>query len=271
MSNIQKAMPPLPSNEKIICQLNLLLSSSDFKATPQQVAFLKFVVEHTVGGKASEINGYLIATRVLGRGSDFDQSKDSIVSVQAMGLRRALAQYYETAGENDLIRIDIPKGSFVPIFQKRPQTRSAGTARGGMVSDISGRRYWAFVLIMPLRNLSGDPELNSWGIRLATALADELNRYPDIRVMTLCSGNSNAYANKHTVLFVIDGSVRSDGKSIKIILNLKDTNNGHQVWSDSHRSAIEAVNTVAFQEQAAKIIAAKVAFKYDYIAKAFAP
>jgi hypothetical protein len=53
---------------------------------------------------------------VFGRRSDFDQSIDPIVSIQASRLRQSLAWYYETAGKHDPIRIDIPKGTYVPIL-----------------------------------------------------------------------------------------------------------------------------------------------------------
>ena len=109
----QKPKPPT-LNEKISCQLRHILASPDIRATPHQIAFLKFVVKRTQEGKVNSIKGYTMATEVFGRREDFDQSIDPIVSIQAGGLRRALSRYYEAAGKNDPIRINIPNGTYVP-------------------------------------------------------------------------------------------------------------------------------------------------------------
>jgi hypothetical protein len=176
-------------------------------ATPQQIALLKFVVKRTQAGKADSIKGYTVATEVFGRREDFDQSIDPIVSIQASRLRLAIERYYETAGKNDPLRIDIPKGTYVPVFKKQPHTQMIETSIDIEDSDIEVKNTWPSVLIRPLRNLSGDPELEFWGIGLAAELADELDHYPDIRVMTLGWGNLDKEENQGATQFVIDGSV----------------------------------------------------------------
>jgi hypothetical protein len=74
-------------------------------------------VNQTLAGNAHEIKGYTVATEVLGRGPDFDQSIDPVVSIQASRLRRALERYYLNTGQRDPIHIDIPKGTYVPTFR----------------------------------------------------------------------------------------------------------------------------------------------------------
>jgi adenylate cyclase len=244
-----------------------MLASSNFKATPQQKALLKYVVSRTLEGKADSIKGYTVATEVFGRRDDFDQSIDPIVSIQASRLRLAMEQYYETAGKNDAIHINIPKGTYVPSFEKRPHALTTDTAIDGEHLDINVKSIWPSVLIRPLRNISGDSELDFWGIGLATELADELNCYPNIRVMTLGWGNPNTEADPHTTQFVLDGSVRSDGTSIKMILKLTETRTGSQVWSDSRRCSVEIDGLIAFQEGIAREIAAKIAGGGGLIAK----
>ena len=108
---------PPPSNEKVALQHERVLGSPDFRASPQQRAFLKFVVDKTLVGKASEINDYTIATQIFGRGPDFDQRTDPVVNIQASLLRRALERYYLTGGKHDTIQIKIPEGTYVPVFE----------------------------------------------------------------------------------------------------------------------------------------------------------
>jgi hypothetical protein len=114
----QKQKSP-PSDEEILRQLERMLSSPDFHASPKLVSFIKFVVNRALAGKAPEIKDDTVAAEVFGRGPDFDTAIDPVVSIQAGLLRRKLARYFETAGKNDPIRIDIPTGTCVPVFETR--------------------------------------------------------------------------------------------------------------------------------------------------------
>jgi adenylate cyclase len=53
---------------------------------------------------------------VFGRDASFDPATDPIIRIEASRLRRSLERYYLTVGRRDPIRIDIPKGSYVPTF-----------------------------------------------------------------------------------------------------------------------------------------------------------
>lgn len=96
--------------------LERVLASADFVASPRLAAFLRFVVEATLDGRAEEIKGYTIAVEALGRPASFDPQADPIVRVEATRLRRALERYYTTQGADDPLVIDIPKGGYVPRF-----------------------------------------------------------------------------------------------------------------------------------------------------------
>ncbi len=65
-----------------------------------------------------------------------NQSIDPIVSILASRLRLALAQYYETAGKNDPIRIDIPKGGYVPTFDEQLRGDQPITAEQAAPVDV---------------------------------------------------------------------------------------------------------------------------------------
>ena len=110
----------LESNQKAIAhQLELILASPDFNATPKQIAFLKFIVNQTLEGKGGEINDYTVAIEVFGRGPEFDKRDDPIVSIQADIIRRKLERHYQNSGKNDSIQIAIPNVTYVPVFKKR--------------------------------------------------------------------------------------------------------------------------------------------------------
>ena len=106
----------LPNGDEIKRQLARMQASPDFNATPQQLALFKYVIKQTLAGHTERIKGFRVATEVFGRSSDFDQSTDPIVSIQASRLRLAINRYYETAGKNDPLQISIPRGTYAPEF-----------------------------------------------------------------------------------------------------------------------------------------------------------
>ncbi len=54
-----------------------------------------------------------IAMDVLGRDTDFDVGKDSIVRVHIYHLRNKLKAYFEKYGKQEKYRLDIPKGQYI--------------------------------------------------------------------------------------------------------------------------------------------------------------
>src|SRR3954468_21079380 len=98
--------------------LERIAASEAFRGSPQLIAFLRYVVEATLRGQADRIKGYTIATEALGRTVDFDPQADPIVRVEATRLRRALNRYRAGATGADEVFIDLPLGSYVPVFRR---------------------------------------------------------------------------------------------------------------------------------------------------------
>src|SRR4051794_39676156 len=110
---------------EIRASLARVTASEPFRNAPQLVAFLSYVVERTLAGAARDIKGYTIATNALGRPEDFDPQTDPIVRVEAGRLRRALDAYYGGEGHADPLRIVIPRGSYVPQFERANRQKIA--------------------------------------------------------------------------------------------------------------------------------------------------
>jgi adenylate cyclase len=108
------ALPP-PTPEAIRTQLGCILASPGFQLPERGRAFLRYVVEESLAGRAKRIKAYSIAVDVFGRDEGISPD-DPVVRIEAARLRRALERYYLVAGQSDPIRIDIPKGSYVPVF-----------------------------------------------------------------------------------------------------------------------------------------------------------
>jgi hypothetical protein len=102
-------------------ELRRVIESKHFANSPKKIRFLEFISEQAFHGSSDKLNEYLIGSEVYGRGTDFDQQKDPIVRVQAHEIRRLLKKYYEQEGQNDLVRIDLPPGRYVPVFNRKVQ------------------------------------------------------------------------------------------------------------------------------------------------------
>lgn len=104
------------SGDAVRAELARVLASPHFDASERNRAFLSFVVEESLLGHTERIKAYTIATEVFGRDTTFDPQLDSIVRIEAGRLRRSLEHYYLTDGRASRVRIDIPRGGYVPVF-----------------------------------------------------------------------------------------------------------------------------------------------------------
>ncbi|MCU0228519.1 MAG: hypothetical protein MUF01_12855 [Bryobacterales bacterium] len=101
--------------------------SDEFSHAPQLRSFLEFLVTETLAGRADELKEANLGRDVFRRGPGYDPRSDAIVRVQASILRKRLAAYYEGAGQQSALRIELPKGAYVPSFQwTRPGLNPAG-------------------------------------------------------------------------------------------------------------------------------------------------
>src|SRR5205085_10639493 len=104
---------------QIRSELDQILRSRVFVHSHRIRRFLQFVVEECLLGRQHRLKEYLIGLEVFNRLEAFDPRVDSIVRVEARRLRTKLDEYYQTEGSEDTIRIELRKGSYVPIFEQR--------------------------------------------------------------------------------------------------------------------------------------------------------
>jgi eukaryotic-like serine/threonine-protein kinase len=104
------------STDAILSELEKILASPGFIHSDRMVRFLRFTVGQTLKGHASELKETVLGMEVFDRPSSFDPRTDTIVRVEARRLRSKLKEFYEGEGCGDSVRIDFPKGSYVPTF-----------------------------------------------------------------------------------------------------------------------------------------------------------
>jgi len=103
-------------------ELDRLLADKEFHCTERNRQFLRFVAEETFAGRGLSIKAYTVAVDVFGRPSTFDATADPIVRIEATRLRAALARYYEQCTP-DAVRIELPKGRYIPVFFREKRNR----------------------------------------------------------------------------------------------------------------------------------------------------
>jgi hypothetical protein len=111
----------MPSDPEVDSQLRRILQSPQFAASARSAQFLRFCVEHAQSGEILELKETTIGVEVFHRPADYDPKTDSIVRVHARRVREKLAMYYRTVGVDDTIRIDVPKGGYIPLIARRQQ------------------------------------------------------------------------------------------------------------------------------------------------------
>jgi hypothetical protein len=124
-------MPSLaaePSVELERRELQAVLRSPLFSRSPTLSHLLQYLCEKTFAGESEQIKEYSIAVDVLARPDSFDQDTDSIVRVQANRLRKRLDAYYHGEGAGHRLRIVIPTGQYVPVFEEKPAGVPPGKA-----------------------------------------------------------------------------------------------------------------------------------------------
>lgn len=117
-------------------QLERIITCPELDASERNRRFLQYVVEETLAGRPERIKAYSIATSVFGREASFDPQTDPIIRIEASRLRRSLERYYLTAGKHDPIRIQIPKGSYVPAFQCNASVTTAENTANGLAAVL---------------------------------------------------------------------------------------------------------------------------------------
>jgi hypothetical protein len=104
------------SSDLVKQELERVLQSKAFRNAEALSKLLRFIVERTLQADTEGLKEYSLGSQVLDRGPGFDPQADPIVRVQAGRLRLKLNGYYHTEGKYDTLRIDLPRGGYIPEF-----------------------------------------------------------------------------------------------------------------------------------------------------------
>jgi TolB-like protein/tetratricopeptide (TPR) repeat protein len=232
--------------------LEKVTSSAGFVNAERLSSLLRFVVEETLSGRASQLKEARIGLEVFGRRADsYDPAIDPIVRVQMGRLRAKLRAYYTAQGAADLVRIDIPVGSYAPTFETR--VASAGTEPIAAAAEADDLR----LAVLPIVNMSPDPDNQYFCDGLTEELINRLAQIPQLRVVARTSSFQFKDAARDIrevgrlldVSKVLEGSVRKAGNRIRATVQLINVADGCHLWSERYEGDLSDI--FAIHEQIA--------------------
>lgn len=269
--------------DTVRAQLGRILASGGFRDAGRLGAFLRFVVEETLRGEGSRLKEAVIGVEVFQRPADYDPRIDPVVRVEARRLRARLDDYYAGPGQADRLRISLPKGAYVPVFEE-------SSPAGGTAPVRRTRRFlWlapvpvllalaAFVLlrrppsppqevrllVLPFSNVSEDPANEYFSRGLTEELIDALSQLDGLKVIARSIAFQYAAHNVDVrrvagslgVTAVVEGSVRKNGDQLRITAQLINASDGFQVWSQTWDRKMADI--FAVQEEIARAIVSQL-------------
>ncbi len=103
--------------------IDQLLAGPIFANSPRRRDLLRYLIQKTLSGAASDLSEYAIAVDALGRAETFDQRIDSSVRSEISRLRKFMAAYYAGSGAFDPWQVTFPARGYELKF-----LRAAGPA-----------------------------------------------------------------------------------------------------------------------------------------------
>jgi len=134
-------------------------------------------------------------------------------------------------------------------------------------SQVNAAASQSSIAVLPLVNTSGDPGNEYFSDGLSEELIAVLAKIPDLRVIGRSSSflfkgksaDSNAIGQKLGVAHLIEGSVRKQGKRVRIVAELITAADGRSIWSETYDREVKDV--FAVQNEIATAVADQMKVK----------
>lgn len=102
--------------EKILRELEQVLTSPHFSNSKRYPALLRYVVEHALAGRTDLLKERTLGVEVFQRPATYDTNTDTVVRYTAGEVRKRLLLYYSEHDSQTGIQISLPAGSYLPEF-----------------------------------------------------------------------------------------------------------------------------------------------------------
>jgi TolB-like protein/Flp pilus assembly protein TadD len=239
-------------------ELERVLKSAVFVRNDRLSAFLRFVVEQSLGGRGGDLKESVIAVEVFGRKPDYNPKRDSIVRNEASRLRARLSQYYAEEGKADPLIIDLPRGGYVPLFREvdralppapTVRVRTLPAAVLLVVIAVAAGWWWSnhrsapiAIAALPFVNLSQDSANDYFADGLTSEIIRNLSIIDGLAVRSQTSSfvfkgkppNIHEAGKQLAADYILEGSVLRAGRQLRINAQFVRVRDDFPVWSGKY-------------------------------------
>lgn len=253
------------TQEDIDNQIQKIFFYPSFSESAILRKFLFFIVQETMAGRSNCLKEYTIAINVLDKPITFRPQENGIVRIHAGRLRRALDQYYNDAGTNDKVIIQIPKGKYVPEFCDRDTLALLGSHENEK-NDPSEQVDKSLTLaILPFLS-SLEKNVENFADGLCMQLASDLMKLSRVSVVAYKAIRNIAEVKKdYSDLYfhfkcdyLVTGCVQQSKDKMRIISNIVDCKTYTELWSETCERKYNKSNIFEIQDEVIRAISQKI-------------
>ncbi len=123
------------------------------------------------------------------------------------------------------------------------------------------------IAVMPFENLSGEAVLEYFGDGLTEDLITRLSRFP--RFFVIARNSTYQYKGRAVDVrevgrdlganYIVEGSVRKSGETIRVTVQLLDAENGTHLWAETYDRDLTAANVFEIQDEITDRVSATIA------------
>jgi serine/threonine-protein kinase len=266
--------PPETKADAVSEEVGRVLASPGFARNERLGRFLRFVVQAKLQGKLADLKETVIGVEVFDRAPGYDTRSDAVVRMEAGKLRARLAEYYSGPGARDPVRIEIPKGGYVPNWQMDGRVRGLPGWRWGIAITVSlclvfggtWARRWLrtgtkTIAVLPFLDVSPEPGNEYFSDGLTEEITQLLSTVEGLDVTSRTSSfsvkgmrlSAREIGTKLNAAVLLEGSVRKSGDQLRIAAQLIRTEDGKHLWSNTYDREMRNVFTIQ-EEIAASIV-----------------
>lgn len=111
--------PRVPDSERCWALIERLAGSSQLKRATRLQELLFYISRRSLKEGCDRLLEKEIGAQVFGRPETYDTAYDNIVRTNISDLRKRIELYFKSEGSQEKLIIEIPRGSYVPVFRFR--------------------------------------------------------------------------------------------------------------------------------------------------------
>lgn len=206
-------------------ELQRILASKTFHKSTRLRRMLEYMVRQHLAGAGEYLKEYTLGVEVFERGAAFDPGSDPIVRVEASRLRSQVERFYATEGKESDLRIEIPKGGYIPLIR---------TALSRVVPPLQRRKS---IVVLPFSVMcKGEAMIHACALRLK--LIHLLTQAPKLYVLSQLwsvqydpTMEARSIGKHFGVDLVLDGTLIDLFEQRYFFAFVANASNGYNIWS----------------------------------------